>query len=251
MAEPPEVGADEPEGPTQERQGLTADEPEKPEGERQGLIEWVSKNPVVVVTLIGAFAYLITRIAQTSFYNKFGVDPEDVGLSYSATLSRAALGLIVVLLAALVLTTFTTFVGPKVAVEEPPDAEAGRRRIGPSASVLLASFTVALVLLAIWWPLVYSYDATDVLHGKRLRPTLLGIYRNPLGLRAEVVHVAWIDPTHARYKFFVKSKPKRVVYLGSAGGIAVFFDPTNQQTVRVPQNDIVIGRTRLSNGSSY
>jgi hypothetical protein len=37
-----------------------------------------SSNAVVVVTLVGAFAYLVTRLPKTSFCSKFGVEPEEV-----------------------------------------------------------------------------------------------------------------------------------------------------------------------------
>jgi hypothetical protein len=43
-------------------------------------------SPVAVVTWVGVFAYFVTRSGQTSFYSRFGVEPEDVGLGYAETL---------------------------------------------------------------------------------------------------------------------------------------------------------------------
>jgi len=200
----------------------------------RGLARFADANPVVVVSSIGAVAYFVARAAQTSFYSKFGVEPEDVGLGYAQTLSRAAPGLL----------ALTVVVGAIAFVLVRPwryhDPQGDQRRIGPFARWLIGSTLCSLLVLAVWMPFAYDSRADDVKHGKPVRPpglsTAYRLVTNPLGLRAVPVHVSWIGDVHA-YDF-----QNEVVYLGRADGIAIFFDPTNQRTVRVPQTDIVIER---------
>jgi hypothetical protein len=101
---------------------------------------------------------------------------------------------------------------------------------------------VLLLVLAIWMPAAYTRDARDVKDGKALRPpglsTPLRVVTNPLGLRVEPVRVSWIGEAKAAYDF----GRGEVMYLGSADGTAVFFDPRNRRTVRVPAGDVVVTR---------
>jgi hypothetical protein len=61
---------------------------------------------------------------------------------------------------------------------------------------------------------------------------------NPLGLRVEPVRVSWIGEAKAAYDF----GRGEVMYVGSADGTAVFFDPRTRPTVRVPAGDVVVTR---------
>ena len=213
----------------------TAQSPE--ERQPRGLARFADANPVVVVSFIGALAYFVSRAAQTSLYSKFGLEPEDVGLGYAETLSRAAWGLL----------ALTVVVGSIALAWVRPwryDEPGGKpQRIGPFARWVLGSALCSIAVLAVWMPFVYDLKAKDIEDGKPLRPpglsTAYRLVTNPLGLRALPVHVSWIDETHPAYDF-----RNEVEYLGRADGIAVFFDPTSQQTVRVPESDIVIERER-------
>jgi hypothetical protein len=198
------------------------------------LARFAGANPVFIVSLIGALAYFVARSAQTSFYSKFGLEPEDVGLGHAETLSRAAGGLL----------ALTLVVGAIVlALLRPwryhPQSE--RERIGPFARWVSASLIASLVVLALWTPFAYDFEAHDVENGDQVRPpglsTAYRLITNPLGLRVTKVRVSWIDEMHTAYDF-----RGEVMYLGRADGTAVFFDPRNKQTVRIPQGDIVIER---------
>lgn len=194
-------------------------------------------SPVAVVTWLGVFAYFVTRSGQTSFYSRFGVEPEDVGLGYAETLSRAAVGLLLILLVAGTYSLFLALV-PRFILGVRP---AG---LGTFARSVVGFLLVALPILLLWMPHTYSRDAARVRDGKSMRPAGLStprrIITNPLGLRVEPVRVSWIDETHAVYDF----GRTEVMYLGRADGTAVFYDPRSQRTVRVPENNIVIERNR-------
>lgn len=196
------------------------------------LARFAGANPVFIVSVIGALAYFVARSAQTSFYSKFGLEPEDVGLGYAETLSRAAWGLLALTLAvgAIVLALLRPW-------RYHPGSE--RERIGPFARWVSASTIASLLVLALWTPFAYDFKAEDVKDGDPVRPpglsTAYRLVTNPLGVRVIKVHVSWIDEMHAAYEF-----RGEVMYLGRADGIAVFFDPRTQRTVRIPQSDIVI-----------
>lgn len=44
----------------------------------------------VLLSLSGAVTYVVVRVAETRFYMRFGVQPEEVGLTYAETLARSA-----------------------------------------------------------------------------------------------------------------------------------------------------------------
>jgi hypothetical protein len=50
---------------------------------------WIFTNPLPTITL-GLLLYGMLRLAYTTFYDEFGVTPEQVGLTYAETLSRSA-----------------------------------------------------------------------------------------------------------------------------------------------------------------
>jgi hypothetical protein len=191
-------------------------------------------NPVVIVSLFGALAFFVTRLAQTSFYSRFGLDPEDVGLTYTETLTRAAAGLLLLLLfvgvIVLLMWLNASWGTPRTAQE--------RRRQFRYAAVTTAFLLISILILTL--PPTYQNRAEDVKDGKAVRPAGITwrIFENPFGLRVERVHVSWIDKTNAAYDF----GPGEVMYLGRARGVAVFFDPREgkQRTVRVPDGGIVI-----------
>jgi hypothetical protein len=184
-------------------------------------IEWL-KSPTAVIGGLVAVAYFVSRLGQTSFYSKFGLEPDDVGLGRTETLTRSAVWLVLIALVPAALAVF---------------GWAAKRS---TVKWVIAAGLVSIVALPIWVPQAYRHDADCVEDGKAVRPaglsTPLRIITNPLGLRAEPVRVAWINGGSTGYDFGTEN----VIYLGRADGTAVFFDPRTKQTVRVPQNDVVV-----------
>jgi hypothetical protein len=186
------------------------------------LVEF-AKSAAAVVGAVLAIAYFVSRLGQTSFYSRFGLEPDDVGLGRVETLTRAAVWLVLIAFVPLALALLASVFNRSIA-----------------KWVLTAVLGALLFSLPFWVPHAYKHDANCVEAGKAVRPaglsTPLRIITNPLGLRAEPVQVQWIDGTSPPYDF----GGEKVMYLGRAGGIAVFFDPRTEQTVRAPQNDILI-----------
>jgi hypothetical protein len=197
---------------------------------RGGLATFARANPVVVVTWLGAVAYFVARAGQTSFYSKFGLEPEDVGLGYAQTLSRAAVGLLLILLFGSFMAAVVSRLSEAAAIQRdqpvPPDARGSAtlpRRIGPVTVWAVEAASMVLVLMALFIPPAYTSDAHHVKDGKSLRPAGLSsplrLLENPLGLRVEPVHVSWVDKAQQAYDF----GGQRVMYLGHADGFAAFF----------------------------
>ena len=61
---------------------------------RSRLEKWLAANTLAAVSIAGALVYGVIRISYVGFYGEFGLDPEDVGIGYAATLARALPGLL-------------------------------------------------------------------------------------------------------------------------------------------------------------
>ena len=193
-------------------------------------------NPVVVISLIGAAAFVGTRLAQTTFYSRFGLEPEDVGLTYTETLTRAAVALVVlcvvpVFIALIVWSIIRLYASPEPRVS---------RRSALMRQAFSALAGAAAVLLVAFVADTYKARALDVKNGMPMRPAGItwDFIENPLALRAERVGVSWIDDTKEGYAF----DKGDVMYLGRAAGVAVFYDPHSDRTVRIPDTGSVIER---------
>lgn len=180
-----------------------------------------AKSTTAVIGGVLAIAYFVSRLGQTSFYSKFGLEPDEVGLGRTETLTRSAVWLVLIALIPIALALL------------------GWVFKRPMGRWVVTAALGALVSLPFWVPHAYKHDADCVQAGKAVRPaglsTPLRIITNPLGLRAEPVQVDWLGGMSPAYDF----GSEKVMYLGRAGGTAVFFDPRTKQTVRVPQSDIL------------
>lgn len=205
---------------------------------RRAPVDVAIDNPVVVVSLVGALVYVATRLGQVSFYGEFGLDPEDVGIGYAETLTRAAAAI-------LPLVLLTIWVG---AMATRVIGERGRtwvvqlvreRRAGFAAlSVLFLFGTFVYAVFGL--PVQYARIAADVQSGdtpaldpRRIGPQLT----NPLGIRAERVRVTWIEQGEAPYKL---DEGQAFVYLGHANGLTALYDLKYRRTVRVPDTSIAV-----------
>jgi hypothetical protein len=202
-------------------------------------------NPVVVVTLAGASAFLATWLAQNTFYREFGVDPEEVGLSYPETLTRAGAGLIAQLVPILAVTLslywLLNYLEPRLSRSH-LDVDQSRRE--NATAVVVACVLVAPLALLILLPWSYRESAEQVKAGRNFRPAsnLWDARNNWAGLHVERVYVSWIDGTKRGYDFGTEE----VMYLGRASGVAVFYDRSRNRTVRVPEDSVVIERVDRS-----
>src|SRR5690242_13321534 len=66
--------------------------------------QWLVRNPIAALTVVGAVTYGLVRLAYSLFYSQLGLTPEDVGLGYQELLAQSAVSLIVLLVIGFVLS---------------------------------------------------------------------------------------------------------------------------------------------------
>lgn len=181
--------------------------------------EWIADNLLAATTLTGVVIYGIERAALASFYGQLGLDPEDVGLTYSATLSRAIVGFLVFGIIAFLVGIGLGVLG--VSLWRLQSSAAAARTF-----VVLGGGVVAIYLLLT----ITSYDLMNrIKHGHEIT------FLNPLGIRVDEVDLDWpgTKPDVLRH-----CDDCTILYLGRANGTAVFYDSEHQRTLRLPDTEL-------------
>ena len=200
--------------------------------ERSGLGKWIAENPLPAVSIAGALVYGAMRISYVGFYGEFGLDPEDVGIGYAATLSRALPGVlfwaaVLVLIPGVVLVAIAWYV----------DRSGWRhtiRRLAPRLAV------GAIVLLLLLTPFDAQRAALAVKRGEELRaPSGLvsrGTFRDPLGFTVREVEVEWVGgEASSRTEL---GRP--LMLLGSDSDVYYVYDVQFERTLRLPRSLVVV-----------
>lgn len=214
-------------------------------------------------TAIGVFIYAILRFAYWSFYNRFGVTPEEVGLGYVEILTRSAPVLVLGMTGAAVINTLLArrFFGM-----DPPQVW---RVVGVTVGLLLAA---ALIVS----PIRAHVLAGFVERGIPVHPT------SPVELVAVQVDYVTLEPGEQAAGQEQQGPPPDVgatqagsatgaaepatgpvqevrqaassnqegsngieqrtslLYFGQSNQIAVLYDHVNQQVIRLPMTDVRI-----------
>jgi hypothetical protein len=256
---------------------LVSDEPSWPAGipkiERKS--ESIDKrpNPVLTQTLgqaaillaiVGLTLYGLTSLAYDAFYGPLGVDPGDVGLTYSSVMARVT-GLSVVFVTCLILAILYPL------TVRPLARYRARRRYAQSDSGESHSKVVKVIpplggaALIIFGVLVITIGgmrdghsaALAVKRGQPVGPT--GHFFTLLAFRADPVSVEAIgDPKIAQSVTRFRCTPSsytllcrdELFYLGQANGIVVLYNSTSQRSIYLPASSIMLHvsncRTKLS-----
>jgi hypothetical protein len=188
----------------------------------------------------GLLMYAFLSFCYARFYGSLGIDPNDVGLSYTGTLTRASglvFGFVVVLAVYLIAQL------PILSSHWPKrlDRWAWRhprpmRVLGLTALSLLSSglaFSVAGADIA----------ADQVRAGKAVSPPRLGIA--PIrGFEVLAIHAdpATVEPVGKPddSPAAERLRGRRLLYLGQSGGTVVLYDAAVQRAVYVPASSIVL-----------
>ena len=190
----------------------------KKDQDKRTLSEWLTENPVLVLTIVGASFYVALRFAHQAFYRPLGLTPEDVGLGYGEALGRAA-GI------AFYATAFSiVFLVPALRL---------RRRGHPLMPFLLWLYiTPLLTVLIAMWRLTALY-ADDVQDGKTVHPVFL----IDTGVRAEKADISWTEEPPKG----MKSVPRhRLMYLGESEGSVVLYDVDAKRSLRIPSSSVAV-----------
>jgi hypothetical protein len=212
----------------------------------------------VLLALGAAWLYVMMSLTYDAFYRPLGVDPGDVGLSYSTVLAHSAgLGLVVV---AIPIMTIVAAEGLGWVIDwviEWIDSRTQARRrkaIRLSVSWLLVglaflAFTVKVTSDSITRA---EHAAAAVRQGRAVVP--IGRFFTLLPLRADPVVIEPVGeaksfPSIAAFRCdpadFLPCD--RLFYLGQADEVVVLYDATTQQSIHIPASSVVL---RVSNCGS-
>jgi hypothetical protein len=211
-----------------------------------------------LLAIAGAFWFGLLSLAATIAYEPAGVRPREIGLSSGTVLSQSAVGL-----AAWIGTYMFLLVAYLVAVrtarrfsrqlpkggdaESSGSTELRRNRAEQRRDFVrghlsrltprLILFTVFLVLApATYLVLRDAQRAGDALEdGRRAKgPSALTGLPSPWG--GEIVELAWAEQKPAG----APALPSCALYLGEAGGTAVFYSATEKRTWRLPSSALIL-----------
>jgi hypothetical protein len=182
----------------------------------------------------GLVLYGYLSISYYSFYSRLGVDPNDLGLSYTGTLARSSGFVVAYLLGAFLLL-------PLPSRRWYRGASAWAKR---ATRVALAISVVILGMAAGVLPGAARGAARHVEAGEPVGPVRLQLplLRMELVLLAIHADPAYVEPAGKPGEFpaVERLRQEDLLYLGQSTGTVVLYDPAAQEAVYVPAGSIVL-----------
>jgi hypothetical protein len=123
-----------------------------------GLGAWATDARTVLAAL-GIVLYAVLRIAYSVFYHKFGLTPDDLGLSYLDLLIQSAVGTVILLMAIFVVTAAAVAVYAGIVTDQYAKQEGESHPTKPWVDRAVALGTVALLVLALYGAYVVDSPA--------------------------------------------------------------------------------------------
>jgi hypothetical protein len=185
----------------------------------------MARNPLVVVTLAGLIVYASVRNSYTIFFRRFGLEPEDVGLSYTEILNRTAviLAVLVVVSAVPALATAALWV---------IFSRGDRPVLYGALTVITAVFALSALFIVTWG----LRDSAITLRNAVSRGEP-GPETAQLGLRVRPVEIAWVGDAPAGLGDLASH---RLMLLGETGGTTILYDADASRTIRIPSGEVVV-----------
>jgi hypothetical protein len=209
----------------------------------------------VSLVLAAVLVYGLLNLTYERFYEAFGIRPGDIGLTFGATLSRAA-GFIIVLAIIGTLGAVTVrllLAGPRRRLQ----AQVDRARSFHSRDfAIMLGCGVAVALLVVYTAAAisssavsYTAKATETVRsGNPVRPFQL--YGLPLlSIQADSA-VVWPTSKARTLPGIWNLHDRPVLYLGQTNGIAVLYDPGHGRVVYAPMSLIVMHVSNCAGSSS-
>jgi hypothetical protein len=226
----------------------TASSPTPRNGAPGGLPSWreVLTTMAVSLVLAAVLVYGLLNLAYERFYEAFRIRPGDVGLTFGATLSRAA-GFIIILAIIGTLGAVTVrllLAGPRRRLQAQVDRT--RSSFHSRDFAIMLGCGVAVALLGVYTAAAisssavsYTAKATETVRsGNPVRPFQL--YGLPLlAIQADSA-VVWPTSKARTLPGIWNLHDRPVLYLGQTNGIAVLYDPGHGRVVYAPMSLIVM-----------
>jgi hypothetical protein len=192
-------------------------------------LRWLWKLVLPAAAVFAVLVYWILRQLYATFYGVLGASPEEVGLGYQQMVSLSTVALLAIVLIGGVLVLIRTLLVRSNLLQ-------ARHR----TRVSIAGAVVAVLILAAgvgWLFAQAKHDAALAYDGQPVTSVNLGGIEL-LELRAEPASIEWAaNPP---------SGPDTVsghclMYLGTADGVSVFFDPGPEiRTIRLQLSEITV-----------
>lgn len=192
----------------------------------------VLSNVAGVLLVGGALMYGYLSICYDRFYGSLGVDPNDVGLSYTGTLARSS-GFVVVYL----LVVFWIGSGLADLISQ---WRARRHRV--EAAVLFLLLGAMLLGVMLFLPWVARQSAEVVMRGEGVAPV-----PQPFTTVVPPVLAIHADPATVEPAGKPEDAPgakrlrgRKLLYLGQANGTVVLYDSDAGEAIHVAASSIVL-----------
>jgi hypothetical protein len=198
--------------------------------------------PILALGAIVLYAYL--AICYDRFYRNLGVDPADVGLSYTSTLARSP-GFVVVYLVTCVVAVVAAVGWWKV---EYRDAIAKREPFARLAFGTIVFLAAGAVIFALTEPYIAAGQAaTNVRAGTAVMPVRAPNHTVNLPFPLLTIHAdpATVEPVGKPQEAPAaeRLRNRKLLYLGQAEGTMVLYDSAVQQAVYVPVGSVILHLT--------
>lgn len=201
--------------------------------------ETLSHTPALLL-VGGLLMYAYLSLCYDLFYGRLGIDPNDVGLSYTGTLARSS-GFVVVYLA-VVFFVWLYFVQFALV---PRHRELELSPVRVRIAVALTGITTAVLL---WWPMHASENAAKYVQaGNPVTPIRLTTPPELVPLPPFPVLAIHADPAIVEPAGKPRDSPaadqlrgKKLLYLGQSGGTVVLYDADLQGAIYVSASSIVL-----------
>ncbi len=184
-------------------------------------------NPLLTLTLVGLVFYAIVRLSYDFYYSSFGLEPEDVGLGYADTISRAATIIVTAPFLLMLGIGLVMALGLCLWIGDDRPLLAG----GLTAAFVYwgIATVIAVVTLCVdsAWRLADGVESGD--------PSPKGVI--DIGVHPRLVEVAWFDeapPTLADVG------EHRTVLIGANDGTTFLYDATDCAMLRIPSGTITL-----------
>lgn len=193
-------------------------------------LRWLWKYGLPAAPILAVLVYGILRQLYAKFYGTLGASPEEVGLGYQQVLALSGVAILV----------FTLVGGAFFLLRLPllrTNVIKSEQRLG--VTIAGAVLTVLFLAAGTWWLDHQTGDsASRAYRGESVTSVNFGGVQ-VLGLRAEPALIQWFSKPPAGTDTI---SGHCLMYLGTADGVDVFFDPGpgSQRTIRVQASAIVM-----------
>jgi hypothetical protein len=204
---------------------------------------WVGTHLLAVATIAGFIVYGFLRVSYATFYGRFDVEPEEVGLGQTEILTQSGLFLFVyVLFIGVVLgLAFLAYraIGIRPVILE-PDAPFWRRAVaftsGPYWMVVIPTVLGLSFLVLFELPVRARTLADQVERGETVRPSGSFTLRAGLHVKAVPVRLTTLGGDELPSEL----RSPSLLYLGQASGVLIVYDWEAERVIRLPMDSVVM-----------